>query len=91
MCVCQCHTKRGAEQTGVVSNRSNKIILATVTAECVWPPKVTSLVQSKSGDLYLALQMVCHGLCLGALQFRLQCVLLPEEWGLWIMKRLLFR
>ena len=34
--------------------------------------------------------MACCGLCLGALRFRLQCVLLHEG-GLWIMKWLLFR
>lgn len=71
-----CITKRGAEQTGDVSYRSNESTLAFVTGEgCMWLPKVTKLVQSKSGDLYLALQMACSGLCLGALRFRLQCVL----------------
>lgn len=45
---------------------------------CVWLPKVTKLVQSKSGDLYLAMQMAHSGLCLGPLEFRLHCVLLRE-------------
>lgn len=62
------------EQTGDVSYTSNVSTLASVTG-CMWLPKVTKLVQSKSGDLYLALQMALYGLCLGALQFHLQCVL----------------
>lgn len=58
----------------------------------MWLPKVTKSwwVQSKSGDLYLALQMAHYGLCLGALQFRLHCVLLHEG-GHWIMKSQPFR
>lgn len=44
----------------------------------MWLPKVTKLEQSKSGDLYLASQMARYGLCLGPLQFRLQCILLRE-------------
>lgn len=86
-----CVTERGAEQTGDVSYRSNESTLAFVTGlGCMRLPKVTKLVQSKSGNLYLALQMARCGLCLGALRFRLQSVLLHEG-GLWIMKGLLFR
>ncbi len=50
-----CVTKWGAEQTGDVSYRSNESSLAFVTGQgCMWLPKVTKLVQSKSGNLYLA-------------------------------------
>lgn len=44
----------------------------------LWLPKVTKLLQSKSGNLYLAVPMVCCGLCLGPLGFRLHCILLNE-------------
>lgn len=56
----------------------------------MWLPKVTKLLQSKSGDLYLALQMAQCGLCLGSLGFRLHCFSLHEG-GQYIMKGLLFR
>ena len=55
-------TERGSKQTGDVSYRSNESTSTSVT----WP-KVTKPVQSKSGDLYLALQMARYGLCLGGL------------------------
>lgn len=57
---------------------------------CMWLSKVTKLLQSKSGDLYLALQMARCGLCLGPLGFRLHCVLLHVG-GLYIIKWLLFK
>lgn len=44
----------------------------------LWLPKVTKLLQSKSGNLYLAVPMACCGLCLGPLGFRLHCILLNE-------------
>lgn len=56
----------------------------------MWLPKVTNLLKSKSGSLYLALPMVRCGLCLGLLGFRLYCVLLHEG-SLYIMKWLLFK
>lgn len=59
-------------------------------ATCGFPRLPSWCMQSKSGDLYLALQMVHYGLCLGALQFRLHCVLLHEG-GHWIMKSQPFR
>lgn len=84
-------TKRGAEQTGDVSYGSNESTLAFVTGkDCMWLPKVTKLLQSKSGDLYLALQMARCGLCLGPLGFRLHCVWLHEG-GFYIIKWLLFK
>lgn len=50
----------------------------------MWLPKVTKLLQSKSGNLYLAVPMVCCGLCLGPLRFRLHCILLNER-GLYVI------
>lgn len=69
---------------------SNESILASVTElSCMRLPEVTKLLLlSESGNLYLALQVAHYGLCLGALQFRLQCVLLHEGGGLWISNRL---
>lgn len=63
-----------AEASGDASYGSNETTLAFV----VWLPKVTKLLQSKSGSLYLAVPVGCCGLCLGPLGFRLHCILLNE-------------
>lgn len=69
-------TKCAAKQTGYVFYKSNEGALACVTERSfIRLPEVTKPVLSESGNLYLALQMVRYGLCLGALQFRLRCVL----------------
>lgn len=65
-----------------MSYGSNETALVFVTA---WLPKVTKLLQSKSGNLYLAVPMVSCGLCLGPLGFRLHCILL-NECGLYIIR-----
>lgn len=71
---------------------SNESILASVTElSCMRLHEVTELLLlllSESGNLYLALQVAHYGLCLRALQFRLQCVLLHGGGGLWISNRL---
>lgn len=53
-----CVSRQGAAQTVHVSYRSSESTSASDTelgCRPTWPPKVTEPLQSKSGDLYLAL------------------------------------
>lgn len=79
-----CVAKRGVKQTGDESSGLTGVLASVTEQSCMRLREVTELLLlSESGNLYLALQVAHYGLCLGALQFRLQCVLLHEggEWG----------
>lgn len=81
LCLC-CQVRSKADRSRVF--KSNGSVLVSVTERsCMRLHEDTKLLLSESGNLYLALQVARYGLCLGALQFRLQCVLLHEggEWG----------
>lgn len=75
---CDCVAKRGGDESSSLTGAYWHLSLSRAARGFM-----RKLLLSESGNLYLALQVARYGLCLGALQFRLQCVLLHGggEWG----------